>query len=757
MEKGMTPAGTRVPAGTGFSTILPDMDFETYSDAGLVLRLDGKWQSIIGPGKKGGLSAVGMAVYSEHPSTEVLCLAYDLKDGKGKRLWKPGEHAPVDLFDHIAQGGLIEAHNAAFEFYIWENVCRKRMGWPPLPFRQLRDSAAKARAWSYPGALDKIAKLMGTEDQKIADGKRLIKKFCVPRNQTKKDKRLRIQPGEDPEDAIKFYEYCIGDIAAESAISERLPDLPPDEEEFYINTLACNTRGVAVRKDELEACIAVLDQAYAKYNTELYKITGGTVAEASKVSQLQEWCNTQGVRMPSMDDAAITAALAQPIPPHVKRALWIRQMIGSAGVKKVYAMKYRATSDSRLKDLFIYHGARTGRDTGADVQPQNLVKAGPKVKGCPTCSLPSGAHNDWCPHCGGCLLEEDAVGWSWEAMDTAINVIGSRDLAYVESVFGDAVLTVSGCVRGLFVAGPGKELICSDYSAIEAVVTAALAGEQWRLDAFNAKRDIYLMSASAITGTPYEEYEAYHKETGQKHPDRQKIGKVAELALGYGGWISAWRNFDKSDNFTDEKVKELILKWRDASPSIVEMWGGQVRGKPWRPEKYELYGFEGAAISAVLNPGQCYGYGLITYGVKDDVLYCRLPSGRSIAYHKPRLTRSTRWEGVDGLWDLSFEGWNSNPVNGPVGWLRMQTYGSKLTENIVQAVSRDIMAYANNNLEPAGYPVVLRVHDEIVSEVDEGFGSVEEFERIMGTLPEWAKGWPVRASGGWRGTRYRKD
>jgi DNA polymerase len=187
---------------------------------------------------------------------------------------------------------------------------------------------------------------------------------------------------------------------------------------------------------------------------------------------------------------------------------------------------------------------------------------------------------------------------------------------------------------------------------------------------------------------------------------------------------------------------------------IVKMWGGQIRGKPWAPDRWELFGLEGAAIAAVQNPGRCFAYRSISYGVKGDALYCRLPSGRYVTYHKPRLAPSSRWE---GQLELTFEGWNTNPKNGPMGWIRMQTFAGRLFENVVQAVARDIMAHAVVNLERAGYPLVLRVHDELVAEVPCGFGSVEEFETIMGQLPAWAAGWPIRAAGGWRGKRYRKD
>jgi DNA polymerase len=420
-------------------------------------------------------------------------------------------------------------------------------------------------------------------------------------------------------------------------------------------------------------------------------------------------------------------------------------------------MQRMATRDGRACDMFVYHRARTGRDGGADIQPQNLTKAGPKLRWCGdmTCEKPYGAHLTACPHCGAdTLYSGDVVGWSWKAVDHALEVVRTGSLDAVEHVFGNALLTLSGCIRGLFTAAPGHELLCSDFSSIEAVVTAVLAGEEWRIQAFHRKEDIYLRSASRITGIPYEEYIAYYEKNGFHPPDRQKIGKPAELGLGFGGWLGAWRQFDKSDNFNDDEVKGNINAWRGASPMIPELWGGQVRGKPWKPDRRELFGLEGAAIAAVQDPGQCFSYRMISFGVKDDALFCRLPSGRLLTYHRPRLAPSTRW---DGQLELTFEGYNSNPKMGPIGWVRLQTYGGRLAENVIQATARDIMRESVINLERAGYPIVLRVHDELAAEVPPGFGSVEEFETIMQTLPAWAAGWPIRAAGGWRGNRYRKD
>ena len=746
-------AGTQIPAGCGFSTVLPDFDFETYSEAGCIWN-GTSWVAPVGATKK-GIAAVGAVVYSEHPSTEVLSLSYDLKDSLGPRLWIPGMAPPVELFQFIQARGLLEAWNCIFEYWIWKNVCTARMGWPVLPHWQLRDAMAKSRAFTYPGALDNAAQVSGAAVQKIADGTRLINLFCVPRKPTAKNPAVRIRPEEQLDDAQKLYDYNIGDIRAEAAVSALCPDLTPAELEVWLCTQQSNVRGMALDMPTIRAGVQILDQALVKYNTELNTLTGGVVGKASEVSKLLGWIGGRGVHSSSLDSDAIDTLLERKdIPEDVRRALEIRQLVGAASVKKLYAMQRMASRAGRAHDLIVYHAARTGRDGGQDIQAQNLAKAGPKLYWCSYCGKPFGRSFSHCPHCHTPSFESKESSWSWEAVDHAVESIRTGSLDEVERVFGDALLTLSGCIRGLFIASPGTDLLCSDYSSIEAVVTAVLAGEQWRIEAFQRKEDIYLVSCGRITGISLEEYVAHKKSTGAHHPHRQKIGKPAELGLGFGGWINAWRQFDKSDTFTDEQVKENIVAWRTASPAIVEFWGGQVRGMPWRPERKELYGLEGTAIAAVLNPGTCYAYREITFGMKDDVLYCRLPSGRLLTYHRPRLSPSTRW---DDQLELSFEGWNSNPKMGPYGWIRMQTYGGRLTENVVQATARDIMAYSVPKLERAGYPVVLRIHDEIVTEVPEGFGSIDELEKIMGDVPDWAKGWPVRAAGGWRGKRYRKD
>jgi DNA polymerase len=394
--------------------------------------------------------------------------------------------------------------------------------------------------------------------------------------------------------------------------------------------------------------------------------------------------------------------------------------------------------NGRLTDLFAFCGAdRTGRWAGRGPQPQNLPASGPKVICCTGCGTVRWKGNPTC-RCGATAA--DPCDWGANAVEAALADIATGNLDWVTQQWGDPVAAVSGCLRGLFTAGPGCDLICSDFSAIEAVVLAELAGETWRHEVFRTHGKIYEMSASKISGVPFEDFIRHKEETKHHHPLRKKVGKVAELASGYGGGLGAWKAFGADEFMTDDEIQTNVKAWREASPAIKAFW----------------YGLQDAAFRAVQCPGNCYAYRGIAYGVKDDVLYCQLPSGRTLTYHQPRLEPDTTSWGKPTM-RLTYMGWNSNYLAGAIGWVRLDTWGGKLTENVVQAVARDILAYAMRGLDAAGYPIVLHVHDEIVAEVLRELGSVEEFEQIMGRMPPWAAGWPVRAAGGWWGLRYRKD
>ena len=720
------PAGTQFPAGPGASTVLADFDFETYSEAGLVWNPAlGKWDTLPGVSpQKRGLKATGSRVYVEHPTFEVLMLSYDLKDGRGGRQWLPGLSFPLDLFEHVKAGLLLEAFNIGFEWNVWQYYCVPKLGWPPLNPNQLRCAQAKARAHALPDSLAEVGKVLAVQTKKMDSGKTLIPKWTMPRKPTKGNPRTRLLPGDDPASWEEFKLYNRIDIVTEAEVSARIPDLSVEELAIWQVDRVINDRGMRVDVAGIEACIVIVEQAFEKYNAELRTLTNGAVSEASKLPALKDWAATQGVTMYSATEESIDEYLKGTLPPAVRRALEIRQAIGSASVKKLFAMRAATSQSQRLHDLYMYYASHTGRWTGSGPQPQNLFKG------------------QW----------KDIA-----EIELALSRIATGCLELVEYHYGDALTAVNNVLRSLIVAAPGFDLVCSDFTGIENVVAAGLAGEEWILDVYRNDAMIYEATASIITGIPMEEYRRHKRETGKHHPTRQTLGKPGALGSQFGGWVGAWKGFGADEFLSDEEIKAGILAWRAKSPWIVEMWGGQTRGGFDRGPRYEeLYGLEGAAVAAVRYPGHTFGYRGINYQMHGDCLYCLLPSGRFLTYHEPRLGLPTRewaqpWEVA-----LSYMGFNTNPKKGPRGWLRMSLHGGVLFENVVQGGARDIQAGALVRLERAGYRPILHTHDEIAGEVPEGFGTVTEFEAIMCDVQPWARTWPIKAAGGWRGKRYGK-
>ncbi len=689
------------------------MDFETKSAAGFVWNdAKQKWDGPPGAAQnKKGLGVIGSAVYAEHPSTAVLTLSFKLPGDARPTRWRPGEPLAKlqRLFDWIAAGGRVEAHNVMFERLIWEHVCIPRYGFPPLPPEQLDCSMATARVNQYPGALENLGDVLGLAVRKMKDGRRLLNKFSIPRAPTKSDPRVWITREDDPADAENLDAYCDQDVETEEAARDHMPPMTAAEREFWLVDQEINWRGLGIDRPAIRDCLAVLRQALDRYGEEMRQLTGGI--EPTQLEQLKGWLRGHGVYVDSLDADNVENLLARLAPGPARRAIEIRALVGSASVKKLFAMENMASRDDRLRNLIVHHGARTGRPTGEGAQPLNMPRSGPKLVVCKPCGKPHRADHSVCPWCAAPAAPGAHKSWKASMVDPVLEIMAYRSLELVEWYFGDALLAISGCARGMFVAGPGNDLVASDYSAIEAVVTAELAGEQWRRDTFHAKKDIYLSSASKITGMSVDEYVGYKAANDDDHPDRQNIGKVAELALGFGGWINAWRNFDESDTFSDAQVKELILAWRAASPNIVELWGGQWRGPPW--DGYaERFGLEGAWLDALDAPDTevrprvraydergmrldwrpCSADVTFRYNSKRDCMLITLPCKvRQLTYHEPRTAPSIRDYAAPGELSLSYMTWNSNAQMGPMGWVRMSTFGGRLMENIVQAVAHDLL------------------------------------------------------------------
>ena len=715
------------------------IDFETYSEAGYV------WSSVKSytqggkpkggwlPVKKGqtsGIAAVGAWRYAEHPSTEVLSLDYD------GTLWVPGMPPPQPLFDHIAAGGMIEAHNSFFEYVIWLFVCR-RMGWPALPLAQMRCTMSRANAYGLPGALAKVCDILKLPIQKDKDGAAIMRKVSKPRDPTLKDLRTRYTPLDEPEMFKGLYSYNQSDTAAERAASARLPHLSAFELEVWKLDQRINVRGVATDLAAIRGGRKIIDDLAVEKLAELVQVTNGFIETAGQVAKLREFLNLHGVHLDDMTSDTVDAALERPdLPAIPRKVLELRQALSLASVKKLVALDNRTADDGRAHDLFTYAGAvRTQRWTSEAAQLHNLSKKGPPVVRCERCAMIQKP----APHCSACGSLWPApvtCEWGIDAMEQCLIDIAQGDIAQMRARWGDDVaLAISGSVRGMLIAGPGYEFIGTDYDNIEARVLAVVAGEEWRIEVFRGDGKIYERTAAQVTGVPLAEILAHKEKTGQHHPSRNSIGKVAELASGFQGALGAWLKFGAGNFMSDEEITAAIKTWRADNPMIVALW----------------YRTQECFEQAVARPGVWHQYRFIGYyyNTADDCMYCRLPSGRYLYYHEPRLTPNQY-----GKFDISY----MKKAQTGGAWVRTDSYGGMLVENFTQAIARDFMAWGMLQLDARGYTIALHVHDEPVAEVLEGTGSVEEMAAILTDVkPPWALDWPISASGGWRGKRFRKD
>lgn len=721
------------------STEYASMDFETYCEAGYVR--DPVTGKIRGVSKtKSGIAAVGTAVYAEHPSCEVISLAYDLKDNIGPRLWLSGCSMPDDLFHHITCGKIIQAWHSYFEFKIWKEVCTARMSWPILPLHQLRDVMARARAFGLPGKLSNAGTALQTSEQKMTEGAALIKKFCCPQPNGK-----RVNPQCDKKGPL-FYQYNVQDIKTEAEIGRALPDLSDFEEQVFQLDQIINERGIQIDTRAVKNLILIVDQAVEKCNAKLRILTFGELQSISEGQKMINWLQARNIQVDDLQEETLDELIPQ-LPENTlpRQVLELRQLACSASIKKLYAIDRQASADGRLREQFTYCGAdRTGRFSAGGAQLHNFPFDGIDLILCENgCGHYYTTSKEKCPWCGvASFINPLPIKWTAKAVPDILSIAETQSLEEFENYFGDAIPAIIGCLRGMLIATPGKELICSDFSAIEAVITAELAGETWRQAVFRTHGKIYEMSASKISGVPFEEFLRHKDQTGEHHPLRKKLGKVAELASGYKGWIGAWKKFGADKYFTnDEDLKRAILKWRADSPNIVRLWDN----------------FELAFYTAVNSPSERYNVNGVLFGMIEDKLIIQLPSSRKLVYHNPQAARIENQWGRYDYW-FSYMRWNKSKKKGKVNaWIRVNTWVGELIENIVQAIARDILCHSLINLEAAGYPIVLHVHDEATAEVPLGFGSIEEFERIGSILPPWCAGWPIKMRGGWRGPRFKKE
>ena len=635
------------------------------------------------------LPKTGVYRYAEDASFEILLFGYS-KDGGPVIVLDlaQGEEIPSELLAALQDPSVTKnAFNAAFE-----RICISRFLWDKhlLPW----GTYISPRGWhcdmvwagymGFPMSLKGAGEALGLEEQKLEEGKSLITYFCKPYRPTSKNGYTdRNLPSHDPEKWELFKKYNARDVEVEMAIAEKLSKHPvPDFiwEEYVIDQ-TINDRGILVDLPMVKSAIA-LDKASSDHlKEEMQRITG--LANPGSVIQLQGWLRANGVELPSLGKKELQGQL-EDIDEPMRSVLVLRQQAAMSAVKKYTAMAAAACADGRCRGMFkFYGGSRSGRFSGSIVQLQNLFRN------------------------------------SLKDLDDARSLVKQGNYEALSVLYDSVPEVLAQCVRTAFVPAEGYKFIVADFSAIEARVIAWLANETWRMEAFSSGKDIYCASASQMFGVPVEKH-------GVNGHLRQK-GKIAELALGYGGSDGALISMGALDmGMTEEELKPLVSAWRAANPNIVKLW--------WAVDK--------AVKTAVKEKTTTNTHGLV-FRSQGGMLYISLPSGRNLAYVKPRIGEN-RFGGES----VTYMGTDFTKH-----WSRIESYGPKFVENITQGIARDILCFAMANLKD--YRIVAHVHDEVIVECPPET-TVEEVCNLMALVPPWAPGLILRADG-YECPFYQKD
>ena len=656
------------------------------------------------------IGAAGSYRYILDPSFEILLFAYSL-DGM-----------PVEVID-VASGQVIplwlknalknplyikHAYNAAFEWF----ALSKYLGW--LPPDQWRDTMLHALYCGYPASLDAAGRAMGLPEdkKKLTTGKALIRYFCVPcKPSNANGNRTRNLPRHDPAKWALFKEYNGQDVVTEMEIDHRLSAFPVPAfvQKQWETDLMMNARGVAADMEMVSGALVIGATVKSQLMAEARQLSG--LDNPNSIKQLARWlteATDSDAEITSVTKETVATMLKQPQPANVQRMLEIRQELGKTSTKKYDALETCIADDGRVRGLLQFYGAnRTGRWAGRLVQVQNLPR---------TYTHP---------------------------LPPARQLVKDRNIDGLRLMYGSINDTLSQLIRTAFVATPGNVLIDADFSAIEARVISWLAGQEWRLEVFRTHGKIYEASASQMFHVPIEKI----KKGNPEYALRQR-GKVAELALGYQGGVSAMRRMDTGhnlDDLSDDEVKGIVDRWRETNSMIRDLWNI----------------VDSAAVTVITNGGAQTirsetTDAVITLACELDVITgtrymtILLPSGRKLYYPSPEIGVN-RW----GNPSVSYMGQNQTTKR----WERVETYGGKLVENIVQAIARDCLAIAIENLEAQGLHVVFHIHDEVVIDTpawaDEDT-MLETVTKIMTKPIPWAQMLPLNADG-WVDKYFKKD
>lgn len=641
------------------------IDLETYSDQ--------------------SLQKTGVYRYVESPDFEILLFAYSVDGGLVQQIdLACGEKIPPAILAALEDDKVTKwAFNANFE-----RICLSRfLGYPTGGYLE-PDSWKCSMVWAaymgLPLSLEGVGAVLGLEKQKLTEGKDLIKYFCQPCAPTKSNgQRTRNLPEHAPDKWLAFKRYNIRDVETEMSIQARLSKYPvPDSvwEEYHLDQ-EINDRGVGLDMELVRQAIQMDGRSRSELTQAMKELT--SLDNPNSVQQMKQWLADNGVETDTLGKKAV-AELLKTAPPQLQKVLTLRQQLAKSSVKKYQAMETAVCSDSRARGMFQFYGAnRTGRWAGRIIQMQNL---------------PQNHLDD---------------------LSEARGLVRVGDFDALEMLYEDVPDTLSQLIRTAFVPQENRKFIVADFSAIEARVIAWLAGEKWRQDVFAEGKDIYCASASQMFGVPVEKH-------GVNGHLRQK-GKIAELALGYGGSVGALKAMGALEiGLQEDELPALVSAWRQANPKIVQFW--------WAVDR--------AVMDAVTRKTTTKTHGII-FSARNGMLFITLPSGRSLAYVKPKIGEN-RFGGDC----ITYEG-----VGGTKKWERLESYGPKFVENIVQATSRDILCYAMQTLRCCS--IVMHIHDEVVIEADRRM-SLQAVCDQMGRTPPWAKGLQLRADG-YETDFYKKD
>ena len=623
--------------------------------------------------------------YSESPNFEILLFGYSIDSGPVQVVdLACGEHIPKEVLAALEDDSVTKwAFNAAFE-----RVCLSRyLGYPTgeyLDPESWHCSMVWAATMGLPLSLEGVGAVLGLEKQKLTEGKELIKYFCQPCPPTKANgQRTRNRPFHAPDKWEAFKRYNVRDVEAEMGIQQKLPKFPvlPQVWEEYDIDQEINDRGVRIDMELVEQAIEMDARSRQELTDAMKRMTA--LENPNSVQQMKQWLSDNGMETDSLGKKVV-AELLKTAPPELAEVLTLRQQLAKSSVRKYQAMEKTVCSDSRARGMFMFYGAnRTGRFSGRNIQLQNL----------PQNHLPD-------------LAEARAL-------------VRSGDFDAVKLLYEDVPDTLSQLIRTAFIPRDGAQFLVADFSAIEARVIAWFAGETWRQEVFAKGGDIYCASASQMFKVPVEKH-------GINGHLRQK-GKIAELALCYGGSVGALKAMGALEmGLTEEELPQLVDAWRQANPNIVKFW--------WAVDK--------AVMEAVRYKHTTTDYGL-TFSCRSGMLFITLPSGRKLAYVKPKV--GTNKFGGECI---TYEGIGSTKK-----WERLDSYGPKFVENIVQATARDILCYAMRTLRCCS--IVMHIHDEVVIEADPRM-SLDTVREQMGRTPPWAKGLLLRADG-YATPFYKKD